>query len=175
MKALATLLLTLMLLTLCPALLAVAGGDGYPAKEPDIPDAQELIDACWAISHETRGMGTTSMLLEGTLVAVRCLMEEIHKNATILISEDSFSSEQILESLEGIIFSYGKLYWHIYNSVESCTPACGSVHKLNSAYALFELYGDILKDIIEQRKEYGHVADLSAPIRTGFAFDPHIC
>ena len=155
MKALATFLFALIFLTLYPPSPAVAGGDGYPAKGPDIPDAQELIDACWAISQEKVDTGITALMLEGTLVSTRCLMDVIQNNAAILISEDSFSSEQILESLEGIISSYGKLYWHIYNSVESCTPACGSMYKLRSAYALFELYGDILKDIIEQRGDYG--------------------
>ena len=155
MKALATFLFALIFLTLYPPSPAVAGGNGYPAKEPDIPDAQELIDACWAISKERRETGTTGELRGAALDTALCLEEEIHKNASILISESSFPSKHISKTLEEIRSSYGKFYWHMYNSVEACYVSCGTIFYSFHNSALAKLYEDILKDIIEQRRKYG--------------------
>jgi hypothetical protein len=127
---------------------AKAGGVEEPA---DIPEAQAIIDACWAISEELRASINTDDIRYGSLKTALCLEAEIARNMDILVDDPR---ERIEEHLENLRTAHGGLYWSMFNHVEACDLGCGTIFYSFHNTFLAKLYEGILKDVIEQRMRY---------------------
>ncbi|MBT3238041.1 MAG: hypothetical protein HOK06_00240 [Rhodospirillaceae bacterium] len=138
---------------LSPAL-AIAGGGKKPHPSEPIPNAQTLIDACWAISLELRSSISNADMRAGNLKTALCLSDEIAKNASVVIDDSMLSKEEITKKMVKIKDAYGSFYWSLYNDVEACGLSCGTENTIYHNWSLAKLYERILTDVVNQRKKY---------------------
>ncbi|MCE7887209.1 MAG: hypothetical protein DYH13_06875 [Alphaproteobacteria bacterium PRO2] len=100
---------------------------------------------------------------EGILDTALCLEDHITEltNKTLFLEDQQYRNET-KDDLEKLRFSYGRLYWNLYNSHDRCYDKkrgiqCGSqYHSMhNSMYV--DLLSSILVDIYEQLIEYDYI------------------
>ncbi|MBF0251399.1 MAG: hypothetical protein HQL35_12315 [Alphaproteobacteria bacterium] len=128
--------------------------DAAAPKALAIPNAEELIQHCWDISEEKRASGVTSVMREGHLDTALCLENEIIAHGSALLTTPP-SKEDLQKLLETLRFTYGGLYWDMFNGNRGCNPSCGTLNHTRHNWELAKLYEKILGDIIELRKKYG--------------------
>ena len=122
--------------------------------------AQQVVDACWAISLEDRSSINTNRQREGALNTALCMEEHIIMLAeTKLFANDPKAIERTKQNMEKLRFSYGRFYWDLFNGLDACFEGpigtgCGTgffpSHNFQYAYLL----EDILHDVYEQMARY---------------------
>lgn len=120
----------------------------------DIPNAEDLIKHCWDISEEKRATPNTAVMRAGNLDTALCLEQEIIKHASALLHKTTKTKTEIIKLMKTIRFSYGGLYWDLYNNNKGCDPFCGTENHIRHNWELAKLYEKILNNIIELRNKY---------------------
>lgn len=120
--------------------------------------AQQVIDACWAISEEERDAGTTSSMRHGALVSANCMEDHIrYLSKNILFKDDPDTQKETEESLQKIHDGVGRLYWHLHNSHEYCgLSPCGTMYTLFHNSATAREMEKILRGFYRKIAEYDH-------------------
>ncbi len=123
---------------------------------PDIPDAQALIDACWAMSLAKRSSVNNPKIREGILDTVLCLEDVIADQYSYFgYSESILTRKELREKLEALRHSVGRLYWVIMNENPGCIPTCGTIKHTRHLSEVADVLERMIRTMIEQRKEYG--------------------
>ncbi|MGH1402712.1 MAG: hypothetical protein ACRBDL_00560 [Alphaproteobacteria bacterium] len=144
-----------LLFIVLPSAFALDEDDEKPAEQK----AQHVIDACWAISLEARS-GSTSSARAGILDSALCMEKHIIMLAeTKLFANDPKATERTKQNIEKLRFSYGRLYWDLFNGLDACMHPvygirCGTENHTmhNSQYA--RLLEDVLHDVYKQMARY---------------------
>ena len=132
---------------------ALGGGNGN--RKGKIPDAQALIDKCWAISLDQRSTSSIQLNRRGHLRTVLCLENSILEQIKIFdFSKYTLTEEQAREKLKELRFSVGKLYWAIFNENPGCVPTCGTIYHTRHLWEIAKTLERMLKIMIGRRKEY---------------------
>ncbi len=122
---------------------------------PEVPNADELIKACWDKSLELRSSQNTEDQREGHWVTAQCLRDQILENAkAMFIGRDQYFDEWIHDKLFAAEKGYGGFMWGIYNDHSGCKPFCGTIFHSFHNWELAKLYEHMLKTVIDQRKKY---------------------
>lgn len=132
---------------------AIAGGNVGSKASIQISDAEDLIKHCWDISEEKRSTPNTALMREGNLDTALCLENEIIKHGSALL-EPPPTKEDIQKTMKTLRFTYGRLYWDMFNGNRGCNPFCGTENHIQHNWELAKLYEKILTDIIALRKKY---------------------
>ncbi len=117
------------------------------------PEAQKLIDECWAASLEKRSTGGTPEIREGILDTVLCL-EGIIEDQFKLYPKHVTAPGEVKERLKALRFAGGKLYWYIYNGNPGCNPACGTMYYTFHLSELARILERMIQEMIHQRVKY---------------------
>ena len=96
---------------------------GMPA--PDLPDAQEIVDACWAVSKDDREGKTLPRIRDGHAKTHRCLEQKIlDLRESLRFSDFELNREKMAKELANLREAAGALYRMIYYDNAFCAPRC---------------------------------------------------
>lgn len=88
-----------LLAILCAVAAGPARANGAPAGGWQEIDADALVEACWAISHEDRASGSSLRMSEGAATTLECLREEIIRQAEAFLDPRHTDMAEIREML----------------------------------------------------------------------------
>ena len=127
-----------------------------PMRKKAQAHAQEIIDACWAISEDDRASGNTPRMRYGALDSALCMenlilklvSKYLHKNNPEILKD-------FQDNLQKLRMGYGRIIWDLYNDHDGCDFSCGTMYHVfhNGYYA--HLMEEILKTTVNQIIEYG--------------------
>ena len=123
--------------------------------------AQQIIDACWALSEDNRASGNTPRMRTGALDSALCMEDAILSLVSRYLNKnDPDILSQYREDLDKIRAGYGHMMWNLYNDHDGCHAGCGTLFHVfhNDFYA--HLLEDILKKTVKQIQDYDLQDDL---------------
>jgi hypothetical protein len=121
--------------------------NAYASNDDATEKAQQIIDACWAISEGDRSSGNTPRMRSGTLDSALCMERVFLKLITNYLFKNDLKKLQIFENnIQNLRSGYGGLIWDLYNDHDGCTPSCGTMYHVahNGAYV------DVLESILHR-------------------------
>lgn len=112
--------------------------------------AQNIIDACWAISKKDRESGVTSRMMKGSYETTNCLQKEIKR-----LSKKNFNEENdhkdFINELNTYVENAYSINWLLYNGSCSQIPCPTMFHPMHISATAHNLQS-ILKTMLTQAK-----------------------
>jgi hypothetical protein len=122
--------------------------------------AQEVIDACWALSLEDRSSGVTARMRRGALESSQCMRKHIlFLSENVLFSKSPDTQRRVKESLEQVHSGIGGFYWEIYNNHDACDLHCGTMYMIFHNNEVAKTMERILKDSYMHINQYKECYD----------------
>ena len=133
-------------------------GEAFPP-----PDAEAVIQQCDDISGELRATPNTSAINAGHGVRIRCLIDNIQENLSILTGEDhidigsgGISKPQKLPAFFGALTkTLDDFYSEVHYGPRSCSPRCGSMASNLVLSDIANIYEELLRGVLESRRSRG--------------------
>jgi hypothetical protein len=122
-------------------------------RKGKIPDAQALIDKCWAISLKKRSSPAIADIVNGHHDTLDCL-ERVIEEQFKLYPENLLAPGEVKKKLRNLQRSAGKLYSLIYNENPGCMPTCGTMYHTFHLGELARILEHMIHVMIGRRKEY---------------------
>lgn len=108
---------------------ALGGGNGD--RKVKIPDAQALIDECWAISLDQRSTGNTRLHVLGHERTIQCLENvALSELAMIFDQKNGLSRKAAQERLRSLTHAANHVYVPIFNDNKFCGSNCGMANAI---------------------------------------------
>lgn len=123
-------------------------------KFPPIPDADEIIAHCRAISeNEQANMGAGAFVARELLDTVDCVEDAIKENFRILVDEESIPGPPLNSLMHDLKESFLDFHYYVYSYAKACKPNCGNLGLASAASQLDQLYELLLRTVLAERKD----------------------